>query len=171
MAFDPSRPYNDLPPLPPRVDIETRAVLKACIEARVALAELKQIASLITDIQRETDSAVMAMDTETKEVRIGTEVVNAAGISFQTIFKSINEVSTQVQEISSAIQQLAGSSQQVVAAAHDIDAISKETASQAQTVSAATEEQSASMEEIAASSQALAKLAEELQNAVRQFEI
>ena len=47
MAFDPRRPYNDLPPLPPRVDIETRAVLKACIEARVALAELKQAGELI----------------------------------------------------------------------------------------------------------------------------
>lgn len=47
MAFDPSRPYNDLPPVPPQVDIETRAVLKACIEARVALAELKQAGELI----------------------------------------------------------------------------------------------------------------------------
>ena len=47
MAFDPSKPYNDLPPLPPQVDIETRAVLKACIEARAALAELKQAGELI----------------------------------------------------------------------------------------------------------------------------
>ena len=39
---DPSRPYDALPALPPRVDIETRALLKACIEARTALAELKQ---------------------------------------------------------------------------------------------------------------------------------
>ena len=26
--LDPSRPYNDLPPLPPNVEVETRAVLK-----------------------------------------------------------------------------------------------------------------------------------------------
>lgn len=38
----PDRPYNDLPPLPPTADIETRALLKACIEARAALAALKQ---------------------------------------------------------------------------------------------------------------------------------
>lgn len=36
----PFRPYSDLPPLPPRQDVETRAVLKACIAARAALAEL-----------------------------------------------------------------------------------------------------------------------------------
>jgi Fic family protein len=48
MAFDPSIPFNDLPPLPPPVDsIETAAILKKCISARVALAELKQAAELI----------------------------------------------------------------------------------------------------------------------------
>jgi Fic family protein len=41
------QPYFDLPPLPPLVEIETRAVLKACITARAALAELKQAGALI----------------------------------------------------------------------------------------------------------------------------
>ncbi|MGA8138857.1 MAG: Fic family protein [Pseudomonas gingeri] len=41
------RPYNQLPLLPPNaVELETRAVLKRCIEARTALAELKQAAEL-----------------------------------------------------------------------------------------------------------------------------
>ena len=40
-------PYNDLPPLPPAVELETRAVLKQCITARAALAELKQAGELI----------------------------------------------------------------------------------------------------------------------------
>ena len=43
----PDLPYNDLPPLPPATELETRAVLKQCITARVALAELKQAAELI----------------------------------------------------------------------------------------------------------------------------
>lgn len=38
------RPHNDLPRLPPKVDVETRAVLKQCITARAALGELKQAA-------------------------------------------------------------------------------------------------------------------------------
>lgn len=45
--WQPDKPYNDLPPLPPKIDIETRAVLKQCILARTALAELKQAAELI----------------------------------------------------------------------------------------------------------------------------
>lgn len=47
MSWKPDRPYNDLPHLPPAVDVETRAVLKQCITARAALAELKQAAELI----------------------------------------------------------------------------------------------------------------------------
>jgi Fic family protein len=46
-SFDPSSPYNDLPPLPPAADIETRPVLKSCIEARAARAALKQAGKLI----------------------------------------------------------------------------------------------------------------------------
>ncbi len=45
--FNPTRPYNGLPFLPPRADIETKAILKKCIKARAALAELKQAGELI----------------------------------------------------------------------------------------------------------------------------
>jgi Fic family protein len=45
--FSPDRPYSGLPPLPPAQNIETRRVLKACIEARAALAELKVAGDLI----------------------------------------------------------------------------------------------------------------------------
>ena len=47
MSWHPEKPYNDLPLLPPAVELETKAVLKRCITARAALAELKQAAELI----------------------------------------------------------------------------------------------------------------------------
>ena len=47
MSWHPEKPYNDLPLLPPGVELETKAVLKQCISARAALAELKQAAELI----------------------------------------------------------------------------------------------------------------------------
>ncbi len=43
----PDQPFDSLPLLPPRVDIETKLILKQCIEARAAVAELKQAAELI----------------------------------------------------------------------------------------------------------------------------
>ena len=47
MNFDPKKPYNELPLLPPKADIESKAILKACIEARSVLGELKIAGDLI----------------------------------------------------------------------------------------------------------------------------
>ena len=46
-VWRPDQPHNQLPTLPPAAELESRAVLKSCIEARAALAELKQAAELI----------------------------------------------------------------------------------------------------------------------------
>ena len=47
MIWQAGKPYNALPPLPPAKEVETPAVLKACISARAALAELKQAGELL----------------------------------------------------------------------------------------------------------------------------
>ncbi|ECJ2256246.1 TPA: protein adenylyltransferase Fic [Salmonella enterica] len=50
MSWNPETPYNELPILPPDLErIETRSVLKACISARAAIAELKTAGELIPD--------------------------------------------------------------------------------------------------------------------------
>jgi Fic family protein len=43
----PDQPFDQIPLLPPPADLETRSILKQCIRARAALAELKQAAELI----------------------------------------------------------------------------------------------------------------------------
>ena len=71
VEFDPSEPFNDLPDLPPPVDaIETTEVLKRCIKARVALAELKQAAELIPN------SAVLVNAIPLLEARASSEIEN-----------------------------------------------------------------------------------------------
>ena len=47
MAWQADKPYNDLPFLPPVKNLDTVSILKACIPARAALAELKQAGQLI----------------------------------------------------------------------------------------------------------------------------
>lgn len=131
----------------------------------------KHIASLIHQIQTDTDQAVIAMKEGTHEVQVGTEVVNSAGQSFKEIVDLVNQVSTQVRDISAAIQQMAGGSQQIVESVRHIDEISRNAAGHTQTVSAAAQEQSASMEEIVASSESLATMAQGLQNEVTYFKL
>lgn len=47
MAFLPDNPFNELPSLPPRAEIETKAILKKAISAGRALAELKGLGESI----------------------------------------------------------------------------------------------------------------------------
>jgi len=131
----------------------------------------KQIADLITEIQRDTEEAVLTMTTGTEEVKIGTQVVTAAGQTFKEIAGLIQNVSGQVKEISASMQQMASGSEQIVTSVQLVNSHSKKSVDESQMVSAATEEQSASMEEISSASQSLAKLAEELQTTVSQFKI
>lgn len=46
MSFDPDKPYNDLPLLPPKGELETKAVLRKAISGNKALAELKGAGAL-----------------------------------------------------------------------------------------------------------------------------
>ena len=45
--FSAEKPYNALPQLPPKAELETKPVMKALVGARAALAELKQAGELI----------------------------------------------------------------------------------------------------------------------------
>lgn len=131
----------------------------------------KQIATLIGEIQGDTDKAVVAMNEGTHEVKRGAEVVNASGQAFQEIVALVTQVSDQVKEISAAIEQMATGSQRIVNSVNCIDSLSKKSAEESEVVSAATEEQSATMEEIASSSRSLAHLATDLREAVGKFRV
>jgi Fic family protein len=66
----PDRPYDDLPRLPPNIDLETKSVLRQCIRARAALAELKQAAEQIPN------SAILINTLPLLEARASSEIEN-----------------------------------------------------------------------------------------------
>lgn len=131
----------------------------------------RQIADIISQIQTDTENAVVAMSQGTQEVGIGANVVHSAGTAFNDIAAQISGVSNQIKEIAAAIAELAQGSQHIVSSVREIDQVSKGTAEQTETVSAATQEQAAAMQEIASSSHALSMLAEDLQQSIRRFTV
>ncbi|HEY3425859.1 MAG TPA: methyl-accepting chemotaxis protein [Negativicutes bacterium] len=131
----------------------------------------KQIATLIGEIQGDTESAVVSMANGIKEVTLGMGVVEASGEGFREITALIKKLSDQTQDISASSQQLASGSQRIISSIKEIDFSSKAVAAEAQTVSAATEEQSAALEEIAVSTQTLLKVSENLRTNVMQFRV
>jgi len=70
MPFDPALPYDDLPPLPPPADVETRAVLKQALSATRALAELKGAGGLIPD------QAILINAIPLQEAKLSSEIEN-----------------------------------------------------------------------------------------------
>lgn len=84
MAFRPDKPYNELPLLPPRADIETRALLKSCITARAALAELKGVA------ERIPNQAVLIKTIPLLEAQASSEIENIVTTS-DRLFRFAND--------------------------------------------------------------------------------
>jgi len=70
MNFDRLQPYNDLPPLPPGVELETKAVLKQAIAANRMLANLRGLARQIPNQRLLINSIVL------QEARLSSEIEN-----------------------------------------------------------------------------------------------
>jgi len=70
MPWNPNEPYNDLPDLPPKVEVETKAILKASIEARDALAHLNEA------VQRLPNPDVLIAPISLQEARDSSEIEN-----------------------------------------------------------------------------------------------
>lgn len=70
MNFDPLKPYNNLPFLPPNSNIETKDILKKAIAAGRALAELKGIGETIPDQSILVNSLIL------QEAKASSEIEN-----------------------------------------------------------------------------------------------
>jgi methyl-accepting chemotaxis protein len=134
-------------------------------------ASVVKVTNIIKEIVEDTMQAQDSMMIGTREVKLGTEVVNIAEQSFTEIAQLVSDTSDKAKEISLAIQQMAENSEQIVESIHEIEEISNTTASQMQEIAASTLQQSDLGVEVVASSQHLAKLAEDLQTEVNTFKL
>jgi Fic family protein len=88
MSFDPKRAHNDLPPLPPSADIESKVILRACIGARAAIAELKIAGQLIPN------QAVLINSIPLLEAQASSEIENIVTTT-DRLFRFANEEGNQ----------------------------------------------------------------------------
>lgn len=130
-----------------------------------------KIGTLIGEIQTDTERAVLSINTGTDEVEKGTDVVQAAGVTFNEITLIISEVSEQMNGIASSIQDLSSGTKHIVEIIQDVDGLAHTAREDFENVAAAAEEQTATLEEIASASQASSARALELQDAVSKFKI
>jgi len=70
MKFDPNKPYNELPLLPPKAEVETKTILRRTITAGRALAELKGLGATIPNQSILVNSLIL------QEARSSSEIEN-----------------------------------------------------------------------------------------------
>lgn len=134
--------------------------------AEQAKGSVKEIVTLIHDIQEETQRTTAAMEATTQEVALGKEAVGQAGEAFARIVSAMNMVNGQVQEVVAVSEELSASSEKVTVSVGEVMQLAHDASRSSQQAAAATEEQLASMEEMAASAASLRELAQSLRKSV-----
>jgi methyl-accepting chemotaxis protein len=132
---------------------------------------VRKIGGLIRSIQNETNRAVNAIETSSKEVQEGKIQVSKIADILIEINKAAKEAASSANDIASAGQGRVVEVDRVVKAINEVASIAKESASTVQEVSSSTEEQTASMQEMSASAQELARLAMDLKEMVGKFKL
>ena len=84
MPFDPDQPYNDLPLLPSKAELESKAVLRNAIAANKALAELKGAGELIPN------QSVLIHATGLQEVKLSSEIENVVTTNDELAVRSLD---------------------------------------------------------------------------------
>ena len=86
MPFDYRKPYDSLPLLPPVQDIETKAVLKRCVSATRALAELKGAGDLIPD------QSILINAIPLQEAKLSSEIENIVTTQDELFKAALGEI-------------------------------------------------------------------------------
>lgn len=159
----------------------------------------KEIAELITAIQKETESAVSAMSNDTQEVELGVQLAHEAAQALGNIITMIDEATQQVTNISTSTEYMASNSSLVLDSVNQVSSITEEnltateematgsdevvnsitslageleqSANTTENVSASAEELTASSQEVAAYAGKLAEASEQLKNSIEFFKI
>lgn len=117
----------------------------------------KEISEMIKTIQRETGSAVCAMEEGVREVQRGTDDAASSGRALEDILAQVGGVSSQIDEISSAAKEQTSVTNEISRNLHRITDVVQET--------------SGCAKETAASAQQMAAMAEELKRIVGRFRL
>lgn len=129
----------------------------------------KQIATLIAEIQNQTQSTVETMGKVTTEVQDGLQISKATIVKLSQAMEGIRETTPQVEEVAAIAQQISASVQEIAATANELATIATGNAATSEEVAASSQEQMASMEEISSSAQLLSSMAVDLKAMISQF--
>ena len=96
MAYDPLIPYNDLPDLPPRRDIQTVPILKKAVGAGMALGELKGLGEILPDQNILVNSIVLQEAQASSEIE---NIITTTDALFRALASAPAEIDAATKEV------------------------------------------------------------------------
>ncbi|TXC91099.1 methyl-accepting chemotaxis protein [Metabacillus litoralis] len=130
-----------------------------------------QITTLIEDIQSETKVTVNTMETNLVSVKEQVQLIEKGGESLHKIVENVQETENGVLSVKEIFQELKGYAESVLQSIESMSEVIEASAALSEEAAASTEEQSATIEEVAHSAKDLAKIAEKLQEELKQFKL
>lgn len=132
---------------------------------------VKEITTIVHNIQTESQSVTDSLQSGYKEVAEGTKKLNTTNDTFYEINNAVNNMVERIQFMSNNLHGIASNSQEMTASVQEIAAISQENAAGIEETSAGSLQISNSIEEIATNTLHLSALVEELNDSVREFKV
>ncbi len=128
-----------------------------------------EIASLIAEIQSETQRAVSIVESGAEGTEQGVLTVARASAAFETIGTAVDDIASRVDQIAAMSQEITASAATMKHDMEEVASLSEQASAATEQVSASTQQTSASTQETAASAAELAQTAEELSRTVASF--
>ena len=117
----------------------------------------KEIASMILQIQKDTEGAVSSMEKGTKEVESGRKLADKAGESLKEIIAGAQSVVDIISQVAAASEEQSTTSEQI--------------SKSIETISSVTHQSAAGVQQVAKATEDLSRLTENLQNLIKKFKI
>ncbi len=124
------------------------------------------ITGLVSDVQKESQSAVEQAEESVHSVQAGVEGSQRVMVAFETIRESVDLTAERIDMTGSLIDNTNTKSRQIAEAMEHLSALSEEGAAGIDEMNAASEEQLSTMEDVASSARHLSTMAEELQQMI-----
>ncbi len=134
-------------------------------------AAAQQIASLVVEMQKETEESVAAANEEKRQVSLGTDAMQQVSSVFESIGERLQGVLEQIHSVSNASETMDNHASAVQSTVQGMVELSNQVADEIRSVSATAQQQTAAMEEIATSSNNLAEHAVNLTDQSSQFKV
>ncbi|MGA9230731.1 MAG: methyl-accepting chemotaxis protein [Exiguobacterium oxidotolerans] len=131
----------------------------------------KQIKQLLDNIQKETHTAMSAMNHVMDDLKISLESVKTTGVDFEQIAGSVHHVSQRTESLTGDISALTTATEEVSDAMGTILALTEENAAGIETSAASIQETNATIEAVTTAATHLAHIASELHQLTFDFQL